>query len=66
MKSSHSFWAKDREAKGAIDLDKPFNDYWSSNEHDFIALGQSLSPIGVCRPDREEQSPFSLGNIEGL
>ena len=49
MKIGHSIWAKYREAKQDIDLDGPFNDYWSSSDHEFTALGQSLSPIGARR-----------------
>ena len=51
MKSGHSFWAKYPEAKEAIDLDGPFNDYWSSNDHEFTVLSQSSSPIGSRRSD---------------
>jgi len=41
MKSGHSMWAKYREASELIDLDGLFNDYWSSNDHEFTVLGQS-------------------------
>ena len=51
MRSGHSFWAKYREAKEAIDLDGPFNDYWSSEDREFTALGQSLSPIDPRKSD---------------
>ena len=51
MKSSHSFWAKYPEVKEDIDIDKPFNDYWGSKDHEFTALSQSLSPIGLRRSD---------------
>ena len=44
MKSSHSIWAKYREASKVIDLHGLFNDYWSSNDHEFTVLGQSLPP----------------------
>ena len=42
MKSRHSVWAKYREASEAINLDGLFSDYWSSNDHDFIVLSQSI------------------------
>ena len=43
MRSGHSVWAKYREASEVIDLDELFNDYWSSNDHEFTVLSQSLS-----------------------
>ena len=49
MKSGRWVWAKYQEAKEAIDLDRLFNAYWSSNDRKLTALGQSLSPIGVRR-----------------
>ena len=44
MKSGHSVFAKYREASEVIDLHKLFNDYWTSNNHEFTVLSQSLSP----------------------
>ena len=44
MKSGHSVFAKYREASEVIDLRKLFNDYWTSNNHEFTVLSQSLSP----------------------
>jgi len=44
MKRGHSFWATYREASDVVDLDGLFNDYWSSNNHEFTVLSQSLSP----------------------
>ena len=44
MKSGHSFWAKHREASEVIELDGLFRNYWSSNDHEFTVLSQSLSP----------------------
>src|SRR5258706_16367055 len=51
MKGSHSIWTKYQEASEVIDLHGLFNDYWSSNNHKFTMLGQSLSPTGPCRSD---------------
>jgi hypothetical protein len=48
MKIGHSAWAKYREANEVIDLDGVFSDYWSSDNHEFTILSQSLS-----RPGRE-------------
>ena len=44
MKSGHSVWAKYREANKIINLHGLFSDYWSSNNHEFTVLSQSLSP----------------------
>ena len=66
MKKGHSFWAKYPEAKEVIDLDRVFNDYWSSSDQEFTELGQSLSPTGPRRSDLEEQRPLSLENIVGI
>ena len=51
MKSGHSVWAKYREASEVIDLDGLFSDYWSSTNHEFTVLGQSLSPTSPYRSD---------------
>ena len=66
MKSGHSFWAKYREASEDINLDGLFNEYWSSNDHEFTVLGQSLSPTGPRRSDCGEQRPLSLEDIVDL
>ena len=63
MKSGHSVWAKYREASEVIDLDGLFNDYWSSHEHEFTVLSQSLSPISAHRSDEEGQRLFPLESI---
>jgi len=43
MKRDHSFWVTYREASEVVDLGG-LNDYWSSNNHEFTVLSQSLSP----------------------
>ena len=43
MKIGHSVWTKYRETSEIIDLQGLFNDYWSSNDHEFTVLSQSLS-----------------------
>ena len=60
MTSGYFIWAKYLEASEAIDLHGLFNDYWSSNDHEFTVLGQSLLPIGPHRSDGEEQRPLPL------
>jgi len=41
MKSGHSFWAKYRQMGEVIDLQGIFDDYWSSNKHEFMVPSQS-------------------------
>src|SRR5258706_10058696 len=60
------FWARHREASEVIGLDGLFRNYWSSNDHEFIVLSQSLSPTRLRRSDCEEQRPLSLENIVDL
>lgn len=42
MKIGYLFWAKNREAKEVINLDRLFGDYWSSNDHELIVQSQSF------------------------
>jgi len=35
------FWAKSRQANDVIDLQGLFDDYWSSNKHEFTVPSQS-------------------------
>jgi len=51
MKSGHSFWARYREGDKVIDLDGLFSDYWNSNNREFTAPSQSLSPTSPHRSD---------------
>jgi len=51
MTSGQSVWAKYREASEVIDLDGLLSDYWSSNNHEFTVLSQSLSPTSPHRSD---------------
>ena len=67
MKHGHLFWAKHREVDEVIGLQELFNKYWSSNNHDFNVLSQSLSPTSPrISSDKEGQSLLSLGNIVSL
>jgi len=66
MKRGHSFWATHREASEVVDLDGIFNDYWISNNHEFIVLSQSLSPTSPRISDRESQRLLSLESIVAL
>ena len=40
MRSGHLFWANYRQTSEVIDLKGLFNDYWSSNKHEFIVPSQ--------------------------
>jgi hypothetical protein len=44
MMSSHLFWGKNRLASELIDIQALFNDYWSSNEHEFAVPSKTPSP----------------------
>ena len=66
MKRSHSLWATYQEASEAVDLDGLFNDYWSSDNHEFIVLSQLLSLTSLRTPDRESQRLLSLESIVAL
>ena len=41
IKSGHRPWGKKEQASKAIDLQKLFNDYWTSEMHDLTIPGQS-------------------------
>ena len=63
VRMKKKFSAMHWEARQVINLHGLFSDYWSSSNNEFTVLGQSLSPTGLCRSDREEQRPLSLENI---
>jgi len=64
MKIGHSVWTKYREANEVIGFDGLFSDYWSSTNHEFTVLSQSLSPTSwrICS-DRKEQRTLSLESM---
>ena len=55
MKSGHSVWAKYREASEIVDLHELFSDYWSSNNHEFTVLSQSITTNVLVRTELIEQ-----------
>ena len=66
-KSGHSVWAKYREASEVIDLHELFNDYWTSNNHEFTVLSQSSSPTSPRLSNQtEKQRLLSLESIVDL
>jgi len=66
MKRGHSFWATYRETSDIIDLQALFNDYWSSNGHEFTVLSQSFSLTSLSISDRKGQRLLSLESIVDL
>ena len=67
MQGGHLFRAKYREAGEVIGLQELFNDYWSSNGHDFNVLSQSCSPISPhISSEKEGQRLLSLESIVSL
>jgi len=59
----HSFWATYPETSANIDLQGPFNNYWSSDHREFTVLSQ-LSQTSPCISDREGQAIF-IGKHSG-
>ena len=43
MKNSHLPWVKKEQTSHVIDLEKLFNNYWTSKAHEITAKGQSWS-----------------------
>ena len=41
IKSGHLSWAKKYQNIKEIDIRKPFNKYWASNEHEIVVPGRS-------------------------
>jgi len=66
MKRGHSFWATYRETSDIINLQALFDDYWSSTNHEFTVLSQSLLPTSSRISDREGQRLLSLESIVAL
>ena len=62
-KSGHSFWAKNREASGVIELHGLFNDYWNSEKREFLVMSQSSSATSPRISLIEGQSLLSLESI---
>jgi len=58
MRSGQFLWARNRSASEVIDLQALFNDYWSSNKHEFTVPSQSRSPTSPFVSDREGQETF--------
>jgi len=55
MRSDHLFWGKDRLASELIDVQALFNDYWSSDKHEFTVPSKSSSPTSPLVSHHEAQ-----------
>ena len=53
IKSGHLARAKKSQNIKEIDIQKPFNEYWTSNEHEIMVPGQSSSPTSLLGTDGE-------------
>ena len=51
VKSGHLAWAKKRQNIKEIDIQKPFNEYWTSKKHEIMIPGQSSSPTSLLGTD---------------
>jgi hypothetical protein len=66
MKRGPSFLPRYRETSEVIDLQVLFDEYWSSDNHNFTILSQSSSLIRPRIADREGQRPLPLESIVDL
>ena len=55
IKSGHLHWAKKSQNMKETDIQKPFNEYWTSNEHELTVLGRSSSQTSPLISGREAQ-----------
>jgi hypothetical protein len=63
MKSSHLPWAKKDQNVKEIGLQKLFNEYWTSKEHELTVPGRSYSPTSGLISDTEAQRSLMLESI---
>ena len=63
LKRGHVSWAKKEQISKSIDIQKLFNNYWTSAAHELIVPGQSRSPTGPLVSDRETQKSLSLESM---
>ena len=66
IKSGPLPWAKKDQTIKEIDIKKPVNEYWASNEHELTVPGRSSSPTRPLISDREAQRSLSLESIVAL
>ena len=63
MRSGHLIWAKIRQTSEVINIQRLFNDYWSSNEREFLVSSQSCSHSSPFISDSEVQGSLSLESV---
>jgi hypothetical protein len=63
-KSGYLWWARDRQGSEMINLEPLFDDYWSSDKHEFTLPSQSLSPTSALVSHSEAQR--ILLSLEGI
>jgi len=60
IKSGHVPWAKKDQNIKDIDLQKLFDEYWTSKVHNLTVQGRSYSPTGLLKADTEAQRSLLL------
>ena len=55
IKSGHLHWAKKIQNVKEIDIQKQFNEYWTSGQHELMVLGWSSSQTSPLISDGEAQ-----------
>jgi hypothetical protein len=63
MRSGHLIWAKIRQTSEVIDIHRLFNEYWASNEREFLVSSQSWSPPSPLIADNEVQGSLLLESV---
>jgi hypothetical protein len=63
MKSGHLPWAKKDQNFKEIGLQRLFNEYCTSKEHEPTVQGRSYSPTSLLKSDREAQRSLLLESI---
>ena len=66
IKSGHLPWARKDQNVKEIGLEKLFNEYWTSKEHDLTLSGQSSFPTILLTSDKAAQRALSLENIVAI
>ena len=66
IKRGHLPWAKKDQNIKKIDIKKPVNEYWTSEEHELTVPGRSSSLPSPLISDREAQRLLSLESIVAL
>jgi hypothetical protein len=66
MRRGHLFWAKNRQTSDVIDIQGLLNNYWDSNEREFLVSSQSSSLSSPLMSDREVQESLLLESISVL